>query len=238
MTLLSAALTMVGLWLSRGQSSSAAGVEVVAWRWSPLATKRVLDICGALALLAMCLPLLLAVALLVRCSSPGPILFRQTRVGRGGRQFCFYKFRTMAVNAQPAPHLSYFQSFVQGKARPVNGPFKPAQDALLTPVGRFLRYSSLDELPQLINIVRGDMSLVGPRPPIPYETEFYSPREWRRLVVTPGLTGSWQVSGRSCLSFRQMIDLDLEYIDNWSVWLDLVILACTPWSVLRARGAG
>ncbi len=224
--------------MSRGQFSSAAVADAVVWRGSLLATKRVLDIGGAVALLVICLPLLLAVALLVRCSSPGPILFRQTRVGRGGRQFCFYKFRTMAVDTDPAPHASYFQSFVQGNATAVNGRFKPAQDALLTPVGKFLRCSSLDELPQLINVVRGDMSLVGPRPPIPYETECYSPRDWRRLVVTPGLTGSWQVSGRSCLSFREMIDLDLEYVDNWSVWLDLVILARTPWAVLRARGAG
>src|SRR6185295_6235045 len=126
---------------------------------------------------------------------------------------------------------------IEGKAESTGNTFKMRNDPRITPVGRILRRLSLDELPQLINILRGEMSLVGPRPPLPYEVEQYGPRELGRLTVTPGLTGLWQVSGRAVLNFHQMIDLDLAYIERWSIWLDLKILAQTPLVVLTGRGA-
>lgn len=202
-----------------------------------LAVKRTLDVTVATVLLLACLPLFVAIALLVRLSSPGPVFFRQQRLGRDGELFWFYKFRTMYADNDPSDHLAYYQQLVRGEAEPVGGRYKLAYDRRVTPVGRRLRRFSLDELPQLINVINGDMSLVGPRPPIPYEMELYGPRELRRLSVKPGLTGMWQVSGRSTLSFHQMVDLDLAYIQRWSIWLDLWILVQTPWAVLTGRGA-
>ena len=199
--------------------------------------KRSLDILVAATLLIALLPLLLAVALMVRFSSPGPVLFRQRRVGRDGHLFWFYKFRTMLNGNDPAAHRDYYAQLVRGEARPAEGSFKLAQDPRITPLGRFLRRNSIDEFPQLLNVLKGDMSLVGPRPPIPYEVEFYGPREQTRLSVTPGLTGLWQVSGRCTLNFQEMVELDLRYISNRSLALDLIILLKTPWAVLTGRGA-
>jgi lipopolysaccharide/colanic/teichoic acid biosynthesis glycosyltransferase len=188
-------------------------------------------------LLILLLPVLVGLALAVRWSSPGPILFRQQRVGRYGRKFWFYKFRTMIDGNDPSEHREYYSALVNGTARPVGGTYKLADDRRVTPLGAILRRYSLDELPQLINVLLGDMSLVGPRPPLPYETELYKSIDWRRMSVMPGITGLWQVSGRSTLTFQEMIELDLEYIGNWSLWLDLKILLRTPFAVASAKGA-
>ncbi len=188
-------------------------------------------------LIVLCCPLLLLIALLVRATSPGPALFRQERVGRHRRRFQLYKFRTMYVANDPGEHRAYYAALVGGAAKPQNGVFKMATDRRITPLGRVLRRFSLDELPQLVNVLRGEMSLVGPRPPIGYELEHYGPRDFRRLEAVPGLTGLWQVRGRAELDFQTMVDLDLAYIDTWTVSKDLEILARTPWVVLRGRGA-
>jgi len=201
------------------------------------AVKRVLDVAVAALLLLVLLPVLATVAVLVACTSPGPVLFRQQRVGRDGRLFWFYKFRTMFDGNDPAAHRAYYVELVTANTAAAQGAYKLVADPRVTSVGRVLRRFSFDELPQLLNVVKGDMSLVGPRPPIPYEVELYGPRERARLSVTPGLTGLWQVSGRSTLSFKEMIELDLAYINNWSLGLDLLILLRTPWAILSGRGA-
>jgi len=201
-----------------------------------LSAKRGIDIAGAIVLLVSFLPLLLIIAALVRISSPGPVLFRQRRVGKHGRVFCMYKFRTMVANSDATIHQTYYRTLMRGHAKPMGGMFKLTHDPRVTSVGLILRRFSLDELPQLLNVLKGDMSLVGPRPPIPYEAELYGQRERLRLSVTPGLTGLWQVRGRNTLNFRQMVDLDIAYIEHWSLWLDLLILLRTPLVVITGRG--
>jgi lipopolysaccharide/colanic/teichoic acid biosynthesis glycosyltransferase len=202
-----------------------------------LLTKRILDVVGAALLLTLLLPLLAAIAIAVRLSSPGPILFSQYRVGYQGKLFRFYKFRSMYAGADESVHKQYYQQLVAGQALPIGSLFKLENDPRITPVGRFIRRYSIDELPQLFNVLRGDMSLVGPRPPIPYEVELYSARELRRLTVKPGLTGLWQVSGRGALTFEEMIELDLAYITRRSLAFDLAILIRTPWAVILGTGA-
>jgi exopolysaccharide biosynthesis polyprenyl glycosylphosphotransferase len=199
--------------------------------------KRAIDIALAGLLLLLLLPSLVIIAAAVRVSSSGPILFRQRRIGRGGASFTLLKFRTMYRDSDTQIHEAYYQTLVSGTAQPVGSTFKLRNDPRITPIGRVLRRFSLDELPQFINVLRGDMSLVGPRPPLPYEVKLYGEREYRRLAVTPGVTGLWQVSGRAALDFQQMIDLDLDYIDNWSLWMDIQILARTPLVVLTGCGA-
>ena len=177
-------------------------------------------------------PLMLAIAAAVRLTSSGPALFCQTRVGRGGREFRIYKFRSMRVTAEEelAALLAYNEA-ADGLL------FKLRKDPRITRVGGWLRRLSLDELPQLINVVKGEMSLVGPRPPLPTEVAQYASDVRRRLLVKPGLTGLWQVSGRSDLSWEQSVRLDLHYVENWSLALDIMILWKTTWAVLRSRGA-
>jgi lipopolysaccharide/colanic/teichoic acid biosynthesis glycosyltransferase len=199
--------------------------------------KRALDLVATTLILVLVLPTFLFIGLLVLVSSRGPILFRQQRVGLNGTPFTLLKFRTMYHGASSAVHETYYRALMEGTAQPTGNTFKLRNDPRITPLGRVLRRLSLDELPQLINVLRGDMSLVGPRPPLPYEVEHYGPRELGRLSVPPGLTGLWQVSGRAILNFHQMIDLDLIYIQRWSLWLDLKILALTPLVVLTGRGA-
>ncbi len=224
-------------WQLEGPSQQQIGSADPSGRALQLAVKRGIDLVAAIVLLLVLLPLLLITAALVKFSSPGPILFRQRRVGKGGREFWMYKFRTMLPNSDASIHQTYYRALIRGEANPIGGKFKLSHDPRITPIGRLLRRTSLDELPQLLNVVKGDMSLVGPRPPIPYEVELYGLRERSRLSVTPGITGLWQVSGRNTLNFQQMIDLDLNYIEHWSVWLDLVILFRTCIVVLTGRGA-
>jgi len=193
--------------------------------------KRVFDCALASALLVATAPLWIVVAALVRLTSPGPVLFRQRRCGRWGKEFTCYKFRTMVDGAE----LTRKQLEALNE---VDGPvFKIRNDPRVTPVGRFLRRSSIDELPQLLNVLRGDMSIVGPRPPIPEEVARYRPRDHQRLAVTPGLTCLWQIRGRSEIKFDEWVRLDLEYIRRRSLWLDLAIVVRTIPAVLSGRGA-
>jgi exopolysaccharide biosynthesis polyprenyl glycosylphosphotransferase len=204
---------------------------------SQLLAKRIFDIAIAVVVSLVVMPMLLVVAVLVRCSSPGPVLFRQMRIGKDGQTFLMYKFRTMFADNNPMIHHDYYRSLVDRSAKPIGGVFKLSNDPRITPVGRILRRFSLDELPQLFNVLKGDMSLVGPRPPQPYEVAMYDERARLRLSVTPGITGLWQVSGRNELDFHEMVDLDLTYIARWSFWLDLLIILRTPLVLITAKGA-
>jgi lipopolysaccharide/colanic/teichoic acid biosynthesis glycosyltransferase len=201
--------------------------------------KRLFDLVGAAVLLVVLAPVFALCALAVRLSSPGPIIFRQERVGERGQTFLFLKFRSMYVASDPAPHRTYVAAFIKGEARQDDGVplYKLGHDRRITPAGHWLRRTSLDELPQLWNVVRGEMSLVGPRPPIPYELEHYGPEQFGRLAVKPGLTGLWQVSGRSRTTFEQMVALDLDYIQRQSFLLDLAILLRTIPTVIAGRDA-
>ncbi len=205
--------------------------------------KRVLDVSVSLALLALLSPLLAVIAALVKLKSPGPVLFEQTRVGEGMRPFKMLKFRTMHVNNDHAAHHEFVTAFI--KAGPQaqiegqkNGMFKLANDPRVTRIGRILRKTSLDELPQLWNVVRGDMSLVGPRPPLWYEVDEYQPWHCRRVLeAKPGITGLWQVAGRSRTTFDEMVRLDLRYARRRSLWTDVKILLATPAAVIVGKGA-
>jgi lipopolysaccharide/colanic/teichoic acid biosynthesis glycosyltransferase len=204
--------------------------------------KRILDLAGSLALLAFLSPLLVLIAAMVKLKSPGPVFFRQTRVGRGMKPFTMLKFRTMHVNASHAAHYEFVTSFIksgpQAQQAGNNGMFKIANDPRVTAVGRILRKTSLDELPQLWNVVRGDMSLVGPRPPLQYEVDQYQPWHCRRVLdATPGITGLWQIAGRSRTTFDEMVRLDLRYAKACSLWTDVKILAATPAAVIVGKGA-
>ena len=196
-----------------------------------LALKRTIDVVGAAVGLVVAAPALLALMLLVRRHDGGPALYAQRRVGLHGRPFTLYKLRSMRVGADEQQPALAARNEVHGPA------FKLRADPRVTPIGRFLRRSSLDELPQLFNVLRGDMSLVGPRPPLPAEVAAYEPWQVRRLSMRPGLTGLWQVSGRSDLPFDRWMQLDLAYIDRWSLGLDLVVLLRTVPAVLSGRGA-
>jgi exopolysaccharide biosynthesis polyprenyl glycosylphosphotransferase len=206
-----------------------------------LAVKRQFDLVAAGLMLLVLSPLLLAIALLVHFTSPGPILFRQERVGEGGRRFWMLKFRSMRSEASSDPHREFAVAYIQGlaaKQRAADGSlYKLASDPRVTPIGRILRKLSLDELPQLWNVLRGEMSLVGPRPPLPYEVEQYQPEHLGRLAAKPGITGLWQVSGRSRTTFDEMVALDLEYIHRCSFALDAWILVRTIPVVLFGDGA-
>jgi lipopolysaccharide/colanic/teichoic acid biosynthesis glycosyltransferase len=205
------------------------------------AMKRALDVIGSLALLAVLSPLLFVIAALAKLKSPGPVFFKQIRVGRKATPFTMLKFRTMHVNADAAIHQAYVSQFINsggGDCKSDAGLFKITNDPRITPVGRFLRNTSLDELPQLLNVLRGDMSLVGPRPPLPYEVAQYKSWHCRRVLeAKPGITGLWQVTGRSRTTFDDMVRLDLRYARSCSFWNDVKILLATPMAVIKGKGA-
>lgn len=210
----------------------------------PLMLKRAMDIVGSLAAFVVFSPLFLAISISIKLTSDGPVLFRQRRVGQHGKPFTFLKFRSMYVNNDPAIHREYVKRLINGSnadkenCADENGVFKIQNDPRVTRVGRIIRKTSLDELPQFINVLMGEMSLVGPRPPIPYECENYEIWHKRRILdMKPGITGIWQVEGRSRTTFDEMVRLDLYYIRNWSLWLDIKILLKTPWAVLTSKGA-
>jgi lipopolysaccharide/colanic/teichoic acid biosynthesis glycosyltransferase len=201
--------------------------------------KRPLDVLVATLLLVLTAPVAAMVALIVKLTSPGPILFRQERLGQNGCPFTLYKFRTMYHGADVELHREYFALYRQGvrapgQPRPL---YKLRRDPRITPLGGILRRLALDELPQLYNVLRGDMSVVGPRPPLRYEVEHYTQRDLLRLSVKPGITGLWQVQGRDVVDFDTMITLDLEYIHRQSLTLDLCILLATVpalvWAYIR-----
>jgi lipopolysaccharide/colanic/teichoic acid biosynthesis glycosyltransferase len=210
----------------------------------PLVIKRVMDIVGSGLLLLMLSPILTLIVALIKLTSKGPVIFEQERLGQFGARFKCLKFRTMYTNNDPKIHQEYVRQFIAGKNvlnksegsdEPV---YKLVKDPRVTFIGGFLRKTSLDELPQFWNVLRGDMSLVGPRPPVPYEFEVYDIWHRRRVLeVKPGVTGLWQVSGRNRTRFDEMVRLDLCYCSTWSIWLDLKILLATPWAVFNGGGA-
>lgn len=208
-----------------------------------LVVKRLMDIVGSLAVLVLFSPLFLLVAALVKLTSKGPVLFKQERLGQFGKTFDCLKFRSMSVNNDLKIHREFMKRVISGQhnGHAHGGPtpvYKMTSDPRITPLGRILRRASLDELPQFINILRGEMSLVGPRPPLAYEYEEYDIWHRRRVLeVKPGLTGLWQVKGRSRVRFDDMVRLDLQYARGWSLWLDVRILLQTPRAVVFGDGA-
>jgi lipopolysaccharide/colanic/teichoic acid biosynthesis glycosyltransferase len=210
----------------------------------PQLLKRAIDILGSASLLLLLAPVYGLIAMAIKLTSKGPVVFKQARLGQFGSRFKCLKFRTMYVNNDPEIHRDYIAKFIAGKAEGdakaegKTAVFKITKDPRVTPVGKFLRKTSLDELPQFWNVLRGEMSLVGPRPPVPYEFKIYDVWHRRRVIeVKPGVTGLWQVSGRSRTSFDDMVRLDLRYTQSWSLWLDLKILMATPRAVLSGEGA-
>jgi exopolysaccharide biosynthesis polyprenyl glycosylphosphotransferase len=198
--------------------------------------KRSLDIAGASVLLALSAPLMLTVAVLIRRDSPGPVFFRQVRLGMDMREFTMLKFRTMRDGTDDTPHRNYVKRIMTADALPSsNNLYKLDRSDAVTRVGRWLRKTSLDELPQLLNVVRGDMSLVGPRPSIPYELELFAPHHFERFQVPAGLTGLWQVEARAHSTFGEALDLDVTYARSWSLGLDLRLLLRTPVLMFRGR---
>jgi len=202
--------------------------------------KRALDLAGSIFGLVALAPVFGAISLAIRLDSPGPVFFKQERIGRDGVPFTMYKFRTMVDGNTSDVHEQYVAQMIQDgdqDLRNRDGAFKLENDPRITRVGKLLRTSSLDELPQLINVLLGEMSLVGPRPPLRYEVELYTQRHRRRLATMPGMTGLWQVSGRNETTFEEMVDLDIAYIENYSPLLDLRILLRTVSVVLSGKGA-
>ena len=205
-----------------------------------LTMKRCMDILGSLIALIIVSPLFLVIAAAIKATSAGPVFFRQERVGFRGKTFAMLKFRSMSADCDQEEHRTYIKKIIceQKEAAVEPGVFKLTQDKRITRIGRLLRKTSLDELPQFINVLRGEMSLVGPRPPIPYECELYDIWHCRRLFsCKPGITGLWQVTGRSRTTFDEMVRLDLQYIREWDLALDCKILFMTPKAVLSGTGA-
>lgn len=204
--------------------------------------KRLMDVVGSLFLLVLLAPVLVATVVTIKLTSKGPVLFRQRRIGQFGKPFTFLKFRSMSVNNNPNVHEEYVKHFLSGKVtseETSDSPrlYKLTRDPRITPFGRFLRNTSLDELPQLLNVLHGSMSLVGPRPPVEYEYQRYEVWHKSRLfTVKPGITGLWQVDGPGRLRFDDMVRLDVKYIDQWSLLLDIKILLRTPIAVITGRG--
>jgi lipopolysaccharide/colanic/teichoic acid biosynthesis glycosyltransferase len=206
--------------------------------------KRSMDIAGSLFALVLASPFLIAIAAIIKLTSEGPVLFRQERIGQYGRKFTFLKFRSMYFTNDHTIHREYVKRLISGKAdnKMENGQkldvYKLTNDPRITPFGRFLRKTSIDEIPQFFNVLAGSMSLVGPRPPVPYEFECYEMWHRQRLVaVKPGITGQWQVGGRSRTTFDEMVRMDLKYSNSWTVWGDIKILSQTPRAVLSGVGA-
>ena len=209
------------------------------------AIKRVIDFSIALILLAISMPVMAILAISIRLTSGGPVLFRQERVGENGKPFTFYKFRTMAHNADNSHHKEFMHRFIRGEdvsdltssndeGKKV---YKMQRDPRITALGYFLRKTSLDELPQFFNVLNGTMSLVGPRPPIPYEVDAYKSWHMQRLQVRPGITGAWQVNGRSATTFDEMVEMDLAYIRNRSIWYDFKLMFQTIPATLNTKTA-
>lgn len=231
--------------VARASASMMGGVPLADLRPSPqrgwrLTWKRIVDITLSILGGIVLLPLLASIALAIKLTSRGPVLYKQKRVGRNGKEFTFFKFRSMYPDNDDRAHRKYVEALMRGEPAGVNPRgekvYKMVNDPRITPVGRFLRATSLDEFPQLWNVIRGDMSLVGPRPCLPYEWELYEDWQRPRLDVLPGITGLWQVSGRSQVPFEEMVLLDLHYIANWSLSLDMALLFKTVPVVINGSG--
>lgn len=226
----------------------AEAAEITDWRppdWYDSA-KRALDVAVALAAVVVFLPLWILIALAIVLTSPGPAIYRQRRVvGKGGKEFTVFKFRTMYANAGDSQHQRAIVQFVRnheplavlGSSGAGRRIYKLVGDLRITPVGKVLRKTGLDEAPQFLNVLRGEMSVVGPRAPLYYEYELYGPRELERLKVVPGITGWYQINGRSSVPFDEMVNLDLEYVRRRSLRLDIKIMLLTPWVMITGRGA-
>jgi lipopolysaccharide/colanic/teichoic acid biosynthesis glycosyltransferase len=203
--------------------------------------KRFTDISLATCALVIFAPVFAVIAALIKLSSPGPVIYRQERLGYGGKRFKLYKFRSMKPNCETGSHKDYVLALIKGGpagSMTDTGFYKIVNDPRITRIGNLLRKTSLDELPQLFNVLKGEMSLVGPRPPIPYEVEAYAPWHRRRLLeAIPGITGLWQIEGRSRTSFDDMVRMDIRYSTSWSLWLDIKLLFKTPISVFIGKGA-
>lgn len=209
-----------------------------------LGAKRLMDIAGSIVGLLLCLPVLLIIALAIKLTSKGPVFFRQVRFGQYGKRFTFLKFRSMYVNNDHKIHEEYIKRLIGGVSGIEQAGanqqklYKLTGDPRITPVGRLLRNTSLDELPQFLNVLRGEMSLVGPRPPVIYEIERYALWHKQRLsAVKPGITGLWQVEGRSRVTFDDMVRMDIRYARSWSLWQDIKLLLQTPRAVISGNGA-
>ncbi len=205
-----------------------------------LRVKRLLDILFTLLILLPLCIVMAFVAVLIRLDSEGPIFFRQKRVGPNGVEFDMFKLRSMYVNSDDSAHREAIKQYINGTT--LNGEvdtdnlYKLVDDPRVTRIGRFIRKTSIDELPQFFNVLRGEMTLVGPRPPLPYEVEAYSSRDWKRLSGKPGLTGTWQVYGRSRVPFQKMVEMDINYLEQQSILLDLKLIALTLPVMLQGRG--
>jgi lipopolysaccharide/colanic/teichoic acid biosynthesis glycosyltransferase len=207
----------------------------------PMVLKRAMDIVGSILLMLLFAPVLALIAAIIKLTSKGPVIFKQGRLGQFGKTFHCLKFRTMFVDNDPRIHREYVERFISGTAQgsqSAGGVYKITDDPRVTPIGRLLRRTSLDEFPQFWNVLCGEMSLVGPRPPLHYEFNAYDFWHRRRVLeVKPGVTGLWQVMGRSRTSFDDMVRMDLRYCQRWSLWLDLKILLATPMAVFTGYGA-
>jgi lipopolysaccharide/colanic/teichoic acid biosynthesis glycosyltransferase len=207
---------------------------------SYLRAKRILDILFTLLMLFPLFIVMVIVAVLIRLDSKGPIFFRQKRVGLHGVEFDMFKFRSMHMNCDDSAHREAIKQYMNGATLNddvgTDNPYKLANDPRVTRIGRFIRRTSIDELPQFINVLRGEMTLVGPRPPLPYEVEVYSLGDLLRLGGKPGLTGTWQVYGRSRVAFQEMVEMDIVYLQQQSIWQDLKLIALTIPVMLRGRG--
>lgn len=205
--------------------------------------KRVLDVTAASFGLLISMPFAAVIAMLIKMSSPGPVLFKQQRIGMGGKPFMFYKFRSMRVGNDDSQHRHYMKLFIEGREedlRKLQGGkklYKMTSDDRITVVGKFLRRTSLDELPQLLNVLRGEMSMVGPRPHLPYEVELYQEWHRRRLQGIPGITGWWQIHGRSRVPFNKAVEMDIWYLEHQSLILDIRIMLRTITKAIVGRGA-
>ncbi|MEO7194427.1 MAG: sugar transferase [Pseudonocardiaceae bacterium] len=205
-------------------------------RWEPVARRAVDLLVVVIALLVLAIPMLL-IAMVIMLGTPGPALYRQKRLGRGARPFTMYKFRTMRTGCSDARHRELIARELRGEDTSVDGSWKIDSDPRVTRIGSILRRTSIDELPQLLNVLRGHMSLVGPRPCLDWEAEMFPARFAERFEVSPGLTGLWQVTGRSTMGTLEMLELDLAYVRDWSFWTDLAILLRTVPALLRGHGA-
>lgn len=212
--------------------------ETIHFKHGYLRAKRILDIVFTLLILIPLCLVIAIVAVLIRLDSPGPVFFRQKRVGMNGVEFDMLKFRSMYLDAGDAEHRAAIKQYMNGEMlnNGEEAAYKLVDDPRVTRIGRFIRKTSIDELPQFFNVLLGQMTLVGPRPPLPYEVEEYTPRDWLRLSGKPGLTGTWQVYGRSRVPFREMVEMDIEYLHQQSFWLDLKLIFLTVPVMISGRG--
>jgi len=206
-----------------------------------LPVKRILDICLSLFFILLFGPLLITIIFGIRISSPGPIFYRQKRIGKNGIPYDMLKFRSMQVQNNPDLHKEYVQKLIRENTKPPplgKGSLKLLGDPRVTGLGKYLRRFSIDELPQFFNVLKGEMSIVGPRPPLPYEYDVYQEWHKKRLSVLPGITGLWQVKARNTVSFDEMVRLDLEYIQTMNLWMDIKLILLTPIAMIKGKGAG